>query len=64
MNIDSLTRERCLSCGARDRTIRLWKIVEESQLVFRSDLASVDCIKYINEDNFISGSDNGFNFFL
>lgn len=27
--------ERCISVGARDRTARLWKVVEESQLVFR-----------------------------
>jgi len=27
--------ERCVSVGARDRTARLWKVVEESQLVFR-----------------------------
>ena len=29
------TQERCVSVGARDRTVRLWKVVEESQLVFR-----------------------------
>ena len=34
LGIDSLNKERCLTCGARDRTLRLWKIVEESQLVF------------------------------
>ena len=28
-------QERCVSVGARDRTARLWKVVEESQLVFR-----------------------------
>ncbi|KAL9092476.1 MAG: hypothetical protein Q9159_000823 [Coniocarpon cinnabarinum] len=28
-------QERCVSVGARDRTSRLWKVVEESQLVFR-----------------------------
>lgn len=27
--------ETCVSVGARDRTARLWKVVEESQLVFR-----------------------------
>lgn len=27
--------ERCVSVGARDRSARLWKVVEESQLVFR-----------------------------
>ncbi|KAJ3331683.1 pre-rRNA processing protein [Blyttiomyces sp. JEL0837] len=34
-HIDTLSLERCLSAGARDRTVRLWKIVDESQLVFR-----------------------------
>jgi ribosomal RNA-processing protein 9 len=29
------TQETCISVGARDRTARLWKVVEESQLVFR-----------------------------
>ncbi|KAG0050765.1 pre-rRNA processing protein [Gryganskiella cystojenkinii] len=33
--IDSLAKEHCVSTGGRDRTVRLWKIVEESQLVFR-----------------------------
>ncbi|ORY00008.1 small nucleolar ribonucleo protein complex subunit [Clohesyomyces aquaticus] len=28
-------QETCISAGARDRTARLWKVVEESQLVFR-----------------------------
>jgi len=32
--IDSLSKERCLTCGARDRSVRLWKIIEESQLLF------------------------------
>ena len=27
--------ERCLSTGARDRTVRLWKVADETQLVFR-----------------------------
>lgn len=27
--------ERCVTVGARDRSARLWKVVEESQLVFR-----------------------------
>lgn len=29
------SQETCVSVGARDRTARLWKVVEESQLVFR-----------------------------
>jgi ribosomal RNA-processing protein 9 len=34
MAIDSLQKERCITCGARDRSVRIWKIMEESQLVF------------------------------
>lgn len=36
MGIDSLMKERCITCGARDRSVRLWKIVEESQLLFNA----------------------------
>ncbi|KAG0244878.1 pre-rRNA processing protein [Actinomortierella wolfii] len=35
MAVDSLAKEHCVTVGGRDRTVRLWKIVEESQLVFR-----------------------------
>ena len=33
--IDALGRDRCITTGYRDRTCRLWKIAQESQLVFR-----------------------------
>ena len=33
-NIDCLSRERPVSAGANDRTVRVWKVVDESQLVF------------------------------
>lgn len=32
--LDSLSRECCVTAGGRDGTVRLWKIPEESQLVF------------------------------
>jgi ribosomal RNA-processing protein 9 len=32
--IDSLTRERCIT-SSDDKTIRVWKVIEETQLVFR-----------------------------
>lgn len=35
VDIDALAQERCVSVGARDRTARLWKVIEETQLVFR-----------------------------
>ena len=33
--IDCLMRERPVSSGGNDRTVRLWKILEETQLVFQ-----------------------------
>ena len=32
--IDSLTRQRAITAGGRDGSVRIWKVVEESQLVF------------------------------
>lgn len=35
MSIDSLRGETAVTCGGRDRTVRYWKIIDETQLVFR-----------------------------
>ena len=35
MSIDSLREETAVTCGGRDRTVRYWKIIDETQLVFR-----------------------------
>ena len=35
MSIDSLRGEAAVTCGGRDRTVRYWKVVDETQLVFR-----------------------------
>ncbi|XP_063222650.1 U3 small nucleolar RNA-interacting protein 2 [Bacillus rossius redtenbacheri] len=57
--IDALHRERALSAGGRDGTVRLWKIVEESQLIFNGHKGSIDSVKLINEDHFITCGDDG-----
>lgn len=58
--IDSFVRERVLSAGGRDGTIRLWKIPEESHLIFLTGAnASIDCVKFIDENHFVSGCDDG-----
>ncbi|CAG4979599.1 unnamed protein product [Colias eurytheme] len=57
--IDALTRERAITAGGRDTTIRIWKIVEESQLIFNGPQGSLDEVKLLDEEHFISGSDNG-----
>ena len=72
VDIAALAQERCVSVGARDRTARLWKVVEETQLVFRGGgekkgktskgytEGSIDRVAIIDEETFITGSDNGF----
>ena len=34
-----------MTAGGRDGSVRVWKIVEESQLVFNGPATSVDCVK-------------------
>ncbi|KMU75680.1 U3 protein [Coccidioides immitis RMSCC 3703] len=51
ISVASMVTDQCVSVGARDRTARLWKVVDETQLVFRgggsksSEYAenSIDC---------------------
>lgn len=56
--IASLLKERCVTCG-RDRTVRLWKVVEESQLVFRGHTASIDTVAILTEELFAAGGEDG-----
>jgi ribosomal RNA-processing protein 9 len=57
--LDSLVKERALSCG-RDGTLRLYKILDGSQLVFRRALTtSLDAVAMVNEQRFVSGGDDG-----
>lgn len=58
-SIDALSRERAITSGGYDRTIRIWKIVEESQLIYNGHSGSVDVVKLINEENFLSCGDDG-----
>jgi len=57
-SIASLAKERCVSVS-RDRTLRLWKVVEESQLIFRGHNASIDCTTMSTEEWFAAGSADG-----
>lgn len=83
LDVAALAEERCISVGGRDRTARLWKVVEETQLVFRGGglpstrhhggedgadrkprqavhaEGSIDRVAIIDEETFITGSDNG-----
>jgi len=57
-DIDSLRQEKAVTASG-DRTMRLWKIVEESQLIFKGHSASIDCLRLITEDWFVSGGQDG-----
>lgn len=51
-SIDALNRERCMTSGSRDKTVRMWKIPEESQLVYRCGTSSnTDELLMLKEEN-------------
>lgn len=57
--VDTLSSERAVSCG-RDGSVRFYKVIEGSQLLFRSQRTiSIDCISVLNEHRFLSGGDDG-----
>lgn len=54
--IDALQAERAITSG-EDNSVHLWKIIEESQLIFNAN-GGVEGLKFINDEIFIScGSD-------
>lgn len=56
--VDILRQERAVSSG-HDHTCRVWKIAEESQLIFRSHGMAVDCCKYITGTEWVTGASDG-----
>ncbi|TYZ59333.1 hypothetical protein PybrP1_008513 [[Pythium] brassicae (nom. inval.)] len=56
--LDSLYKERVVSCG-RDRSVRMWKIPEETQLVFYGNSGSMDCVKMVTDEYYVTGGDDG-----
>ena len=49
-----------MTCGGRDTSCRVWKLVEESQLVFSGHRDSIDCIRLINEEHWVTGGQDGY----
>lgn len=65
--LSCFTDERCVTVGGRDRTSRLWKIPEESQLVFKIEQAevakgcgSLESCTMLSKDTWVVGSDHGY----
>ncbi|KKY29020.1 putative rrna processing protein rrp9 [Phaeomoniella chlamydospora] len=67
LDVAALAQDQCVSVGARDRSARVWKVVDETQLVFRGDsskkdpytVGSIDCVAAIPPTHFVTGSDAG-----
>ncbi|KAI5298929.1 pre-rRNA processing protein [Ascosphaera atra] len=67
LSVDSMAIDQCVSTGARDRTARLWKVIDETQLIFRGGAhkgasyveGSMDCVAVIPPTHFVTGSDSG-----
>jgi ribosomal RNA-processing protein 9 len=57
LSIDSLRGETAVSCGGRDKTVRFWKIVDETQLVFRGGGRSK--LRELLESGALEGMENG-----
>ncbi|ENN81940.1 U3 small nucleolar RNA-interacting protein 2-like [Dendroctonus ponderosae] len=55
--VDSLHKDRVVTSGARD--LRIWKIIEETQLIYNGHMGNIDHVRFINEEHFFSGGDDG-----
>ncbi|KAH8271639.1 hypothetical protein KR018_011832 [Drosophila ironensis] len=58
-SIDALSRERAITAGGSDCSLRIWKITEESQLIYNGHRDSIECVKLINDEHFVSGGMDG-----
>lgn len=56
--VDCWSKEEPISASS-DRTVRKWKVVDESHLVFRGHKSSVDSVQLLTEDTFITGGQEG-----
>ena len=63
--IDAHKRERCATVSS-DRTLRAWKVAEDSQLVFRPSINdekrtdyAMECVASVSHDHWITGARDG-----
>uniref|UniRef100_A0A2M4AIU1 Putative u3 snornp-associated protein n=1 Tax=Anopheles triannulatus TaxID=58253 RepID=A0A2M4AIU1_9DIPT len=57
--IDALALERVVTAGSMDRSVRVWKVAEESQLVFNAVEEDFSTVRFVSNDQFLSGSIEG-----
>ena len=53
-DIDCYMHDKAFTCGF-DCSVRMWKTAEESQLVYNGHSESIDCIRIVNVDTFVTG---------
>jgi len=58
MAVDCWTKERPISVSS-DRTCRLWKIADETHLVFRGHKSTVDTVQIMTDEGYLSGGQDG-----
>ncbi|KAK9867799.1 hypothetical protein WJX84_000811 [Apatococcus fuscideae] len=58
LSIDLLRQERAVSVG-HDHTCRVWKVADESQLIFRAHSPAMDCCRYVTGTDWVTGSSDG-----
>lgn len=54
----SAAKERCVTAG-RDQSVRVWKVSEEKQLLFKSGMGNIDSVVALSDDMFVTGADSG-----
>lgn len=57
-SIDCWTKSKPVSASG-DRTVRIWKMAEDSHLVYRGPKCSIDAVKYVSEEDYLSGGQDG-----
>ncbi|XP_022185596.2 U3 small nucleolar RNA-interacting protein 2 [Nilaparvata lugens] len=58
-SIDVLCKDRTISTGGTDNSVRVWKIQEESQLIYNGSGRSIDVVKRLDDDHFVTGGEDG-----
>ncbi|KAI9122702.1 hypothetical protein K1719_006542 [Acacia pycnantha] len=58
LTIDCLRKERVITAG-RDRSMQLFKVHEESRLIFRTSASSLESCCFVNNEEFLSGTGDG-----
>ncbi|MES1911758.1 MAG: hypothetical protein MHM6MM_004141 [Cercozoa sp. M6MM] len=51
-------KRRVLTCGA-DRTARIFKVADETQLVFRGHRGIIECVRFVSEQLFVTCAQDG-----